>query len=134
MTSVLRFLLALAATPLILGIASCDTSEAEGTVVRVDAREAVRLIGDGRHTVVDLRSPEAFAAGHVAGAVNIDASAPDFQARVDELDQGVVYVVYAHDKDLSAPAADAMVRAGIDRVVDAGGFGLLALAGAELER
>jgi len=44
------------------------------------------------------------------------------------------YLVYARTAELSAPAADKMVRLGIERVVDAGGFGLLAIAGAELER
>ncbi len=134
MTSVIRFLLALATVPLILGITSCDTSEADGTVVPVSAREAVRMIESGKYTVLDLRSPDAYAAGHVAGAVNIDASAPDFEDRVDELDEGAVYLVYARNEELSAPAADAMVRSGMEKVVDAGGFGLLALAGAELAR
>jgi rhodanese-related sulfurtransferase len=93
----------------------------------------VALIQAGDHTVVDLRPPTAYAAGHVAGAVNIDASAPDFGDRVRGLDDSVPYLVYADSKKESAPAADKMVRVGIDRVVDAGAFGLLALAGAELD-
>lgn len=134
MMSVVRWALALASVLVMFVIASCDSSEADGTVVRVPPQRAVELIEDGRHTVVDLRPPDAFAAGHVAGAINIDATATDFEDRVAELDDGVVYLVYARTQDLSAPAADEMVSAGIERVVDAGGFGLLALAGAELER
>lgn len=132
MSSVVRVVLALVSVAVMLAISSCDTSRASGTVVRVDAEEAVRLIRDSDHTVVDLRPPDAYAAGHVSGAVNVDASAADFADRVGELDEEVVYLVYARTEDLSAPAADAMVRAGIDRVIDAGGFGLLALAGAPL--
>lgn len=132
--SVVRLALTLTSVLVMFFIAACDTSEADGTVVRVSPQQAVGLIEDGRHTVVDLRPPDAFAAGHVAGAINIDATAPDFDDRVAGLDEGVVYLVYARTKELSAPAADDMVSAGIERVVDAGGFGLLALAGAELER
>jgi rhodanese-related sulfurtransferase len=128
-----RAVLALSVVTLVLGLVSCGSSEANGTVVRVRPVEAVRLIADGDHAVIDLRSPSAFAAGHVAGARNIDASAPDFEDRIAELDDGQTYLVYARTKADSAPAADEMVRVGIDRVVDAGAFGMLALAGAPLE-
>ena len=133
MTSLQRAIAALSALVVVLGIASCGTSEAHGKVVRVKPQAAVALIQAGDHTVVDLRSPTAYEAGHVAGAVNIDASAPDFAERVRGLDGSMPYLVYAGGKKESAPAADTMVRAGIDRVVDAGAFGLLALAGAELD-
>jgi phage shock protein E len=132
MRTVRLAVLVLATALAVIGIASCSTSEANGTVVRVTPREAVGLIEDGRHTVIDLRSPEAFAAGHVAGATNLDASAPDFEDQVAELDADVAYLVYARTDDVAAPAADTMVRLGVERVVDAGAFGLLAIAGAEL--
>ena len=129
----LRGVLALLTVLVMFVVASCDTSEAEGTVVSVGPTEAVRLIAEGEAIVVDLRSPRAFAAAHVAGAVNVDASAADFEERVARLDEGATYLVYARTAELSAPAADKMVRLGIERVVDAGGFGLLAIAGAGLE-
>jgi rhodanese-related sulfurtransferase len=97
------------------------------------AAQAVTVIEDDRYTVIDLRGPAAYEAGHVAGAVNIDASASDFEDRVRELDPGETYLVYARNAEQSGPAADDMVRLGIDRVVDAGGFGLLAIAGAEID-
>jgi rhodanese-related sulfurtransferase len=133
MRSVLRAVLTLWAVLVIIGLSSCSSSEAGGTVVRMRAAQAVTVIEDGRYTVIDLRGPAAFAAGHVVGAVNIDASAPDFEDRVRELDAGETYLVYARNVEQSGPAADDMVRLGIDRVVDAGGFGLLAIAGAEIE-
>ena len=134
MKSPLRALLALSAVLLVLVITSCDSrSEANGKVVRVRPEEAVSLIRAGKQTVIDLRPPRDFAAGHVAGAVNIAAAAPDFEDRVKALDTSATYLVYATNKEQSAPAADTMVRLGIERVVDAGSFGLLALAGAALE-
>jgi len=132
MGSVLRAMVALCGLVLVFVISSCGTSEANGNVERVGPVEAVRLISKGDHAVIDLRPPRDYAAAHVAGAVNIDASASDFDDRVVELDERVTYLVYAASKSQSAPAADEMVRLGVDRVVDAGSFGLLALAGAEL--
>lgn len=134
MKSLRRVLAALSVVVLVLGITSCDsTSEASGTVVRVQPARAVELIRQGDDTVIDLRTPREYEAGHVAGAINIDSTAPDFEERVKELDSSMTYLVYASNKTQSAPAADTMVRLGIDRVLDAGGFGLLALSGADLE-
>ncbi|HLN76112.1 MAG TPA: rhodanese-like domain-containing protein [Nocardioidaceae bacterium] len=134
MKSLRRVLAALSVVVLVLGITSCDsTSEASGTVVRVQPARAVELIRQGDDTVIDLRTPREYEAGHVAGAINIDSTAPDFEERVKELDSSMTYLVYASNKTQSAPAADTMVRLGIDRVLDAGGFGLLALSGAGLE-
>lgn len=133
MTSVLRLALGCVTALLVLGLPSCGTSEASSTVVRVDPRKAVQLIEGGDLVVLDVRSPRAFAAGHVVGAANLDASAPDFEERVRALDPDLVYLVYARDKTTSAPAADTMVRLGVGHVVDAGGFGLLGLAGAALD-
>lgn len=133
MRSVLRVMVALTTLVLVFAITSCGSSEANGTVVRVGPARAVALIKSGKDVVVDLRSPRDFAAGHVVGAINIDAGAPDFERRVKALDDSSTYLVYASNKAGSAPAADKMVNLGIDHVVDAGGFGLLALSGADLE-
>jgi len=102
-------------------------------VIRMHADQAVNLLDGERYAVIDLRSPQAFEAGHVVGAVNIDASGAGFADRVRALDAGKPYLVYARSKEQSGPAADEMVRLGIERVVDAGGFGLLAIAGAAVE-
>lgn len=128
-----RLMLTLAVVAPVLGMTSCGTSQANDTVVRITAMKAVKVIAEGDATVVDLRSPGAFAAGHVAGAVNIDASAPGFEDRVAALDESATYLVYARTKVDSARAADRMAELGIDRILDAGSFGLLALAGADLE-
>jgi rhodanese-related sulfurtransferase len=52
------------------------------------------LITQKKVTVLDLRTPEEFAAGHIAGAKNIDCSAPDFKAKIGALDKNESYVVH----------------------------------------
>lgn len=133
MSPVLRALVALCCLLFGIGISSCGTSQADGTVVHASPREAVRIIEAGTHTVVDLRRPEQFAAGHVAGAVNLDLSAPDFAAQVERLDEDARYLVYAQNATDSEAAAGRLVLLGVRHVVDAGAYGLLAIAGARLE-
>jgi rhodanese-related sulfurtransferase len=133
MRSVVGALLSVLLAAAVLVTSSCDSSEATGTVVQVKPVQAVKLIARGDHVVLDVRTAEDFAAGHVAGAVHLDAQAADFEERVRELDPAVPYLVYARSRERSAPTADRLVRLGGDRVADAGAFGLLAIAGAELE-
>jgi rhodanese-related sulfurtransferase len=133
MGPVLRALVALSCLLFGLGISSCGTSQADGTAMHASPREAVRIIGAGTHTVVDLRRPEQFAAGHVAGAVNLDPAAPDFATQVERLDEDARYLVYAQTAAQSEAAAGRLVLLGLGHVVDAGAYALLAIAGAQLE-
>jgi phage shock protein E len=73
-------------------------------------------------TVIDVRTPEEFAAGHVEGALLIDVSAPDFAARIAELDPEGRYLVYCRSGNRSAQAVAAMRDTGLD-VEDGGGLG-----------
>ena len=68
--------------------------------------------------------------GHVVGAVSLPLSAPDFEERQLTLDRNERYLVYARQDERTGEVADRMVAEGFATVVDAGAFGLLALAGA----
>jgi phage shock protein E len=80
--------------------------------------------------VVDVRTPEEFAEGHLDGAELIDIQAADFGDRIGELDPEVTYVVYCRTGNRSAHAVRAMADIGIGNLYDAGGFAELAAAGA----
>ena len=61
----------------------------------VSPDEAQKLLKDNPKVVVlDVRTPEEFAAGHIAGAKNIDFKAPDFAAKVAALDKTTPYLVH----------------------------------------
>lgn len=62
--------------------------------VHVDASGAARLIGEGKVVVLDIRTPAEFAAGHVAGATNIDFHARDFADQLARLDRNRTYLVH----------------------------------------
>lgn len=132
MSLVLRPLVLLAlAAAFVLGVCSSTSTGTSTEAVRtVAAPEAVGML-DTR-TVIDVRTPEEFAAGHVAGAVNIDVEASDFGTKIAALDPEDPYLVYCRSGRRSAIAADAMAEAGFTDIVDAGGLEPLVAAGAPI--
>lgn len=71
--------------------------------------------------VIDVRTASEFAAGHIAGAINIDVEAGDFSTKVAALPKAGVYLVYCHSGRRSAIAAQQMQEAGFT-VLDGGGI------------
>lgn len=85
--------------------------------------------------IIDVRTAQEFVQGHLAGAVNIDVSSPDFAGRVKELDSTRPYAVYCHSGNRSAVAVGAMTSAGfVDVVHLAGGITAWTESGLPLER
>jgi rhodanese-related sulfurtransferase len=97
-------------------------------VRQLPATQAVADI-DAR-TVIDVRTPAELLDGMVLGAVNIDLQAPDFRARIAQLDRDAKYLVYCRTGNRSAQAVTIMADLGFTDVVDGGGFPELAAAGA----
>jgi len=119
-------LIALVATML----AACGGSSG-AAVQKVDAAKAVGMV-DSR-VVIDVRTPAEYAAGHIAGAQNIDVEAADFAAKIASLDKKASYLVYCRSGRRSAIAADTMAKAGFTDIVDGGAMADLVAAGAPTE-
>jgi rhodanese-related sulfurtransferase len=66
--------------------------------------------------VIDVRTPREFAGGHLEGALNLDASAPDFEARLRELDPAAAYLVYCRSGNRSSRALPAFRELGFTDV------------------
>ncbi len=80
--------------------------------------------------LLDVRTPQEFAEGHLDGAVNLDVSAPDFATRLADLDPEATYAVYCRSGNRSQTALDLMTQAGFGTAADlAGGIGAWADAG-----
>ena len=73
---------------------------ANDSVKHADAAAAKKLIDDsgakknGKVVVLDIRTPEEYNAGHIAGAVNIDFMGKEFADKVAKLDREKTYVVH----------------------------------------
>ncbi len=86
--------------------------------LRVDVAEFAEVISSPAVQVIDVRTPEEFAVGHIAGAVNLPVRAPDFADRVAGLDRGATYAVYCRSGNRSQPAVAAMRDAGITAIYE----------------
>ena len=59
----------------------------------VDVKEFEALRKKPNTVVLDVRTPDEFAKGHIEGATNIDVMAGDFKARTSYLDKSKTYLV-----------------------------------------
>lgn len=104
-----------------------QTAQAPPTAV-VEPATVADAIADGAK-VIDVRTPEEFAAGHLRGAVNVDLSAPDFDQRIAALDETTDYVVYCASGNRSGTAIETMHDQGFDDLINGGGYEDLAASG-----
>ena len=70
--------------------------------------------------IIDVRTPEEFAAGHLEGAVLIDIKDASFDSKIAALDPDAAYIVYCRSGNRSAQAVERMRGAGIDDITDLG--------------
>ncbi|MDK2973840.1 MAG: hypothetical protein PWP08_211 [Methanofollis sp.] len=91
--------------------------------------------GDPSFVVLDVRTPGEYAAGHIAGAVNIDYRNPSFAGEVEALDPMNTYLVSCRTGFRSAGAAGTMAEKGFsDLYILKGGITAWAAAGHPLIR
>ena len=72
--------------------------------------------------IIDVRTPDEFAAGHISGAVNLDFEGGALASGLASLDKDAAYSVYCHSGRRSALAKQAMEEAGFSNVTDLGGI------------
>ncbi|HUF00576.1 MAG TPA: rhodanese-like domain-containing protein [Anaerolineales bacterium] len=91
------FILAL----IILVLASCSSTPSQGEVPlteaevpRVSLEEALTAIQNGAAVVVDVRSPEAYAASHIAGAISVPLDEIESNAAGLDLDKDQWIITY----------------------------------------
>jgi len=71
------------------------TSLSAGDPVEVDAEKASVLLASGEKvTVLDIRTPEEFAEGHLKEAVNVDFTGDNFESQLAKLDPAKPYLVH----------------------------------------
>lgn len=78
-------------------------------------------VADATQTVIiDVRTPEEFAGGHVQGAINHDLLGGDFQAVLPGLDKNLTYKLYCRSGNRSGQAMALMQQAGFGKVENLG--------------
>ncbi|MBX3285636.1 MAG: rhodanese-like domain-containing protein [Acidimicrobiales bacterium] len=118
----------LAVVVLLVALTSCG-SEAGGaepattdpTATPAPGKEAAAAAKAEGRTVIDVRTPEEYDAGHVEGATLVNFQDPGFADAIAALDPDGSYVVYCRSGNRSAQAAKQMTAIGLD-VIDGGGL------------
>ena len=112
------------------GLAACGSDSDSGSDAGEPSpgEEAAAVALESDRTVIDVRTPQEYDAGHVEGAELIDIQGPDFSDQVAALDTEGEYVVYCRSGNRSAAAAAQMEAAGLD-VLDGGGLDDMVAAG-----
>ncbi len=97
----------------------------------VDAEKFAREVAKPKVQLVDVRTAEEYAEGHIPNAVNIDVSSPDFVEKVSTLDKNRTVALYCRSGRRSKRAAELVVNLGF-KVVELDG-GIISWQG-ELQR
>ncbi len=87
---------ALLSAVLLITIASCDAPEkTESQIENVTISAAADLVKNDKSIVVlDVRTPEEHAAGHIEGSVNINIAEDSFSEEAAKLDHDKTYIVH----------------------------------------
>lgn len=80
--------------------------------VNLKPAEAKRFIETQKPVIIDVRTSEEYASGHIANALNIDFYAPDFQEKIEKLDRNTKYLVYCKSGKRSAKTLELMAKLG----------------------
>jgi phage shock protein E len=105
---------------IVLGIIVATVLYKRFSAVRIAGSEARQLVANGA-MLIDVRSPQEFAGGHIEGAVNIPVQ--ELGGRVDELGEKTgEIVVYCQSGGRSATAKRLLESRGFANVHDLGGI------------
>ncbi len=127
--SLAALLLLLSLTLGIVATGGCTTTSesTNGTTITetISAQEAFDLIqenaGNADFVIIDVRTAEEFAEGHIAGAIMIDFYSMSFRNDLDALDKDKTYLIYCRSGNRSGQALDIMEDLGFQEVYDLGG-------------
>ncbi len=113
-------------------VSAGDGAEISGiSTISVEDAAAIAADPPDGLVVLDVRTPEEFAEGHLADAVLVDFYAADFVDQLAALDTDVPYLVYCRSGNRSGETLAAMEQLGFGSVVDVDG-GIVAWADAGL--
>lgn len=105
-------------------------------VKTIRSAEAKALIEKQKDLVIlDVRTPQEFAGGHLKNALLLNKYAPDFETSLKALDRNKPYLLYCAVGGRSGEAARQMQQLGFTQIYDATeGFNPLKDAGVPIEK
>ena len=104
----------------IILLAGCS-STGSATTVNLNVSEFSQKINEPDVIILDVRTPEEFASGHIEGALNIDFNSGDFANEITRLNPSENYAIYCRSGSRSGQAASIMHKAGFHDVSNLNG-------------
>jgi rhodanese-related sulfurtransferase len=101
-------------------LAGCS-STGSATTVNLNVSEFSHKITEPDVIILDVRTPEEFASGHIEGALNIDFNGGDFANEITRLNPSENYAIYCRSGSRSGQAASIMHKAGFHDVSNLNG-------------
>lgn len=105
--------------------ASASATSKSTAIKKVEPLEAQNLITTNQtntnFVVLDVRTADEFATGHIKGAHNLDYYASDIQTKIASLDQTKTYLVYCRTGHRSGLTTSKMSEAGLKNIYDLNG-------------
>lgn len=97
-----------------------DADVAQQDPQRIDPQTYVAQFDNTPHFLLDVRTPQEFAGGHLEGAANI--AVETLQANLDAIPRDQPIVLYCRSGNRSAQAASILDAAGFTNIYDLGGI------------
>ena len=105
---------------LVFSITSCLKTKTEGVMV-LNPENFEQKIESSDVQLVDVRTPEEFAEGHIPNAINININGNDFVSETSKLDKNKPVMVYCKMGGRSAKAASSLKEHGFKDISDLDG-------------
>lgn len=121
---------------LVSSLACAQEKKPADGAVHVQAEAAARLITEKKVTVLDVRTADEFAGGHIAGAKNIDVlDSAAFEKSLTALDKTKPYLVHCQSGGRSSRSLKIFKKLGFSSIYHLdGGIGGWQAAGQPLEK
>lgn len=84
----------------------------------VPVEKADKVIAKKNLLILDVRTPEEVAEGHIPGAINYNINAPEFKDKLAALDRNKSYLVYCRSGKRSGKAIEMMKSMGFKRLYE----------------
>ncbi len=105
----------------LLGLASNASAQSD-SIKTVDATQFEEIIRSDSVVLVDVRTAEEYANGHIDNALNIDVLKPDFECKAVTLSKSKNIAVYCRSGKRSLKAAAMLAKSGYQVINLRGGW------------
>ncbi len=116
------------------GFAADEKEKKPAEAPKISAEEFDKMRDKPDTVILDVRTTDEFAAGHVPKAVNLPINDPQFKKKLEALDKGKTYLVHCA-KGVRSERACKMMNGGFKSLFDfSGGFEAWKNAGKPIEK